>query len=229
MAHKDLNLKSTLNKPIHLEGDIWLVPCIANHLDNDYKPLLKPLDTSLNSNEYTRKHLWTAQEDETLRTLILARGPRGWSVIAKELNSLIHNGLNIRQGRQCRERWFNHVDPALNKGQWSLAEDELLLSLQVQLGNKWSEISKELKGRNENAVKNRWKSIIKKKGNYSDCGLDNSDSKDFDFLEPKLCEFYLQDTVSGIRESLADVAKEDLEVNSKFFDEEFDYFSQEIC
>ena len=229
MAHKELNLKSTLNKPVHLEGDVWLVPCVANHLNNDFKPLLKPLDTSLNSHEYTRKHLWTTQEDDTLKTLIVARGARSWSVIAKEINSLIHNGLNIRQGRQCRERWFNHIDPDLNKGLWSQAEDELLLSLQVQLGNKWSEISKELKGRTENAVKNRWKSLIKKKILHSDYVLDNSDMNDFDCLEPNLCDLYLQDTVSGIRESLASLGREDLEVNENFFDEDFDYSSQGIC
>lgn len=229
MAHKDLNLKSTLNKPVHLEGDVWLVPCIANHSVNDFKPLLKPLDSSLNSHEYTRKHLWTSPEDETLKTLILTRGARSWSVIAREINSLIHNGLNIRQGRQCRERWFNHINPELNKGQWSDAEDDLLMSLQGQLGNKWSEISKELKGRTENAVKNRWKSLLKKKLNHSDFALENSDLKDFDCFEPDFCELVLQDSVSAARECLTWLGKEDLEVNENCFDEEFDYSCRGIC
>jgi hypothetical protein len=231
MAQKELNLKSALTKPIHIEGDIWLVPCVANHRENDYRPLLKPLDTSLNSNEYTRKHLWTEKEDQTLKNLIFARGPRGWSIIAKEINSLVHNGLNIRQGRQCRERWFNHVDPDLNKGQWSSQEDEHLLYLQSQLGNKWSEISKELKGRNENAVKNRWKSIFKRKGIYSGLHLDNDpgEIQEFDMNTSSIGEFDLLDNASDVSGHFNELTKAELDGQEKFFDEGLDFSSQEIC
>lgn len=166
MDKKDLylsSLKQKIKKPFHLEGDIWLVPCMATSSENSFRPLLKPLDLTLNTNEYTRKQLWNSIEDQALLNLVSVKGPKYWSVIARELNSLIHNGLHIRQGRQCRERWFNHVDPLLNKGQWTPEEDELLIEKQRELGNKWSEISKVIKGRNENAVKNRWKSLANKK------------------------------------------------------------------
>ncbi|CAN0317284.1 unnamed protein product, partial [Discosporangium mesarthrocarpum] len=42
-------------------------------------------------------------------------------------------------------------------------EDVVLCQAQKRLGNKWSEISKLLPGRAENAVKNRFNSIITKR------------------------------------------------------------------
>ncbi len=40
-------------------------------------------------------------------------------------------------------------------GEWSLEEDKILYELRVRVGPKWCEISKQLPGRTENAVKNR--------------------------------------------------------------------------
>jgi Myb-like DNA-binding domain len=156
-------LKQLKDKAFHLEGDIWLVPCVKTNSEGSYQPLLKPLDNSLKSNQYTKKQLWAPSEDETLLRLVTFRGSRAWGCISKELNSIVHKGLNIRQGRQCRERWFNHLDPNLNKGSWTRVEDEILIQKQSQLGNQWREISKFLTGRNENNIKNRWKSILKHK------------------------------------------------------------------
>jgi len=33
----------------------------------------------------------------------------------------------IRHGKQCRERWNNHLDPSLKKSEWSTEEDVILL------------------------------------------------------------------------------------------------------
>ena len=38
-----------------------------------------------------------------------------WSVIAAQLPGRI--------GKQCRERWFNHLDPDIKKGDWTPDED----------------------------------------------------------------------------------------------------------
>ena len=60
-----------------------------------------------------------------------------------------------RSGKQCRERWLNHLDTRVRKSAWTGGEDVVLCEAQGRLGNKWSEISKLLPGRAENAVKNR--------------------------------------------------------------------------
>lgn len=168
MVEKELDLKSTITNPVHIEGDIWLVACKTNPQSNSFTPLLKPLDLSLKSSEYSKVKTWTENEDDTLKSIILSKGAKNWSNIANELNCIIHNRMLIRQGRQCRERWFNHLNPELKKGKWSQEEDQMLKVLQKDLGNKWSEISKLIKGRNENSVKNRFKSFEKGK-NHPDC------------------------------------------------------------
>jgi hypothetical protein len=40
-------------------------------------------------------------------------------------------------GKQCRERWFNHLDPAVRKGDWTVEEDRLIWEKQQEIGNKW--------------------------------------------------------------------------------------------
>lgn len=52
-----------------------------------------------------------------------------------------------REGWHCRQRWMHQLDPSLNKGPWTPEEDQLLISLQEQQGNRWSEIAKFFPGR----------------------------------------------------------------------------------
>ena len=109
---------------------------------------------------------WTAEEDSVVIEMVerYGVGKVKWSDIAARLPGRI--------GKQCRERWFNHLDPSINKSAWTPEEDQQLFELQQKIGNKWCEISKYLPGRSENAVKNRWNSSARKKW-YKSLGLDD--------------------------------------------------------
>ncbi len=96
-----------------------------------------------------------------MKQIVSEIGPKEWTKIADTLNRLV-GGASARNGKQCRERWTNILDPSINKGKWAPQEDIILLEKQLQLGNKWSKISTYLEGRTETQTKNRFKSITKK-------------------------------------------------------------------
>lgn len=57
-------------------------------------------------------------------------------------------GNNVEKGKVFLIiRWHNHLDPNINKENWSEKEEQILFSKHLKFGNKWSEIAKFLPGR----------------------------------------------------------------------------------
>ncbi|XP_017698697.2 uncharacterized protein LOC103708649 isoform X2 [Phoenix dactylifera] len=101
------------------------------------------------------KGTWTKEEDDCIIKLVAKHGSKKWSVIAKSLPGRI--------GKQCRERWHNHLNPAIKKDAWTPEEEVTLIHAHQIYGNKWAKITKFLPGRADNSIKNHWNCSVKKK------------------------------------------------------------------
>ena len=102
----------------------------------------------------SKKNAWTPEEDAILTRVVAQEGAGHWTKVAAHLPH--------RMGRQCRERWFNHLAPDVKKGYWTAEEDRLILDAVREHGTKWSTIQKKLPGRSDNSIKNRYYSAIRK-------------------------------------------------------------------
>lgn len=64
-------------------------------------------------------------EDDIIRECI-ANGVEKWSQIAARIQG--------RSGKQCRERWHNHLEPNLRQTTWDEEEDAILIVAQQKWG-----------------------------------------------------------------------------------------------
>ncbi|KAK4376984.1 hypothetical protein RND71_003280 [Anisodus tanguticus] len=106
---------------------------------------------------------WTIEEDHKLMNFILNNGIQCWRLVPKLA------GL-MRCGKSCRLRWINYLRPDLKRGALTEAEEDMIIKLHSQLGNRWSKIAAHFPGRTDNEIKNHWNTRIKKKLKF--LGLD---------------------------------------------------------
>lgn len=95
---------------------------------------------------------WSASDDKKLIQLV-AKGsqPTKWSDMAQMMTE--------RSGKQCRERYLNHLKPKLRFEEWTPEEDVQLCELYHGMGSKWAIMAKIIKGRTDNNIKNRFHHI----------------------------------------------------------------------
>lgn len=85
------------------------------------------------------KKSWTSEEDEKLRDLIVIHGTLNWTLVA-QLMLDPNDTSGGRSGKQCRERWHNHLNPSISKVEWTQHEDATIVYLQKKWGNQWAKV-----------------------------------------------------------------------------------------
>ncbi|XP_038716430.1 transcription factor RAX3-like [Tripterygium wilfordii] len=104
-----------------------------------------------------KKGPWSSEEDAKLKAYIEERGTGGnWIALPQKI------GLK-RCGKSCRLRWLNYLRPNIKHGGFSEEEDNIICSLYLSIGSRWSIIAAQLPGRTDNDIKNYWNTRLKKK------------------------------------------------------------------
>ncbi|CAN0519602.1 unnamed protein product, partial [Ectocarpus sp. 12 AP-2014] len=122
------------------------------------------------------KGQWTPEEDKLLVSIV-NEGHKNWGSLSARVPG--------RTSKQCRERWCHHLDPRIVKGGWTEEEDQIIISLQQQMGNKWAQIAQHLDGRTENATKIRWKILEREMKKEEERQEDKETSSRGDSSRPK--------------------------------------------
>ncbi|KAL1325096.1 hypothetical protein HN51_035199 [Arachis hypogaea] len=115
-----------------------------------------------------RKGTWTPEEDTKLIAHLTRFGhPTNWRQLPRAA------GL-ARCGKSCRLRWMNYLRPDVKRGNYTQEEDDTIVKLHNQFGNRWSMIASHLHGRSDNEIKNRWHSQLKKRFQHTSASNSNN-------------------------------------------------------
>jgi hypothetical protein len=115
---------------------------------------------------------WSKEEDSQLLNLVQRMQiPVKWSYVAQNMEG--------RSGKQCRERYVNHLNPRLKSCDWSPIEDATIFSLYNTTGSQWAKMSKMIPGRTDNGIKNRFHNLRRQLEREDEQRMRLSKSEDF--------------------------------------------------
>lgn len=116
-----------LKLAIKLFGENWQT--VSRHVGRQANACVTRWQKTL---QPLRRGKWTDEEDENLRAAVKACG-KVWSRISLRVPD--------RSDAQCRERFYNVLDPSINRDDWTVEEDEFIMQKAVEMNRAWGKIS----------------------------------------------------------------------------------------
>ncbi|KAH7838157.1 hypothetical protein Vadar_022689 [Vaccinium darrowii] len=98
---------------------------------------------------------WTRQEDIILTSYVQELVPEDWDSVPR------NTGL-LRSSESCKHRWMKYLRPGVNRENFTPREEEIISSMQAQIGNKWASIALFLPQRTNVDIKYHWNYHLKK-------------------------------------------------------------------
>ena len=133
------------NPSMHVESSKQSMSHISSSDNNDEAP-------NSSSKRKSGPKTWTKDEDALLLSMVQSmRMPMKWSIVAQSMPD--------RTGKQCRERYVNHLNPRLKSTDWNPSEDATIFHLYNSVGSQWAKMSKMIPGRTDNGIKNRFHNL----------------------------------------------------------------------
>lgn len=124
-----LNQNVQFTRPPNPEEVLVWIPSYYNQSTGEFSPLLNISSTMISESLHDGINLkpfqitphkggarvtqWRPQEDQLAMDYVREVGPQNWTQLAKLVNERFHGGREVRLGKHCRERWYNHLDPSL--------------------------------------------------------------------------------------------------------------------
>lgn len=139
---------------------------------------MSPKTSSRKTRPFQRKHKFSKEDDETLKSLVKELGENSWRLVASRMPG--------RNPRQCRERWMNYANPDIKKRPWTPTEDALLQKKYEEMGPRWHPIAAFFPHRSCNQIKNRFSTIQRHLAKMT-CVSDDFDS-DYDNESEQITE-----------------------------------------
>ncbi|RIA94735.1 Homeodomain-like protein [Glomus cerebriforme] len=111
-----------------------------------------------------RKGKWSPNEDNLLRSLVAQHSVNGedidWFILEQNFNGM-------RDSKQIRERWVNHLNPSIKKRKFNDTEIKIIEDECSKHKFKWAKIAKKIPNSTPLMIKNFYNNRLKKKNSTS--------------------------------------------------------------